>query len=772
MMIALLALFVVSAQLMDFKSVSIQRYKAEHEIFQSLSKKTNSLSQLGVKPVFAPSYHVAGVEVVDAFIGFTDSSALDAARALGVTVNSVFDDFATAQIPVGLLDQVSSLPGVCNVEVSKLLELCTDSTLSVTHAGQVIHGIEFGLPKGYDGTGVIVGMIDEGFDYHHLAFKSSDDYNRTRIVRVYDMEDSTAHPVVIGTNTLPGSVFMGEQIDGLITDANIPYGVASRATATHGTHTTSIAAGMHVNGYGGMAPNADIVMCVSRNMDQLISEVEVANCISYIYAYADSVNKPCVINLSVSTINGSHDGKDYLSKAIGRKTGPGRIIVVAAGNNGGRNSYSSGPTTYDKPFSMLLGCDNTGIDDDVDKSYYYNKTVTEVWVRGAGYRPVYAFHILDKVTKRIVWESEKKYSASQDPKVDWTEFSDYFEPDTTVSEDGYMFGFISQSQSGNYSVNCNVFNLKNKSYSVDANGKITSRYQIGVSFYPPKLIYPRQPDSCYINAWTCIGVSVSPPSVIYFDDINENGDTIVRGVQNYYARPSDGSSIGTYAVHDSVISVGAFIARNRFYSVARQEDMVFPATIGASCSFSSYQAEGMGPTGKALPTVCAPGYNVVAAGSRFYFQGSRLTYTSMITDDGSVWGVMQGTSMAAPTVAGIIAQWLQLKPDLTPGEIKDIIAHTAIKDGFTQSPRFGPNGKIDAMAGIQYILANMPVDVTLGDLNGDGLIDIVDLTMLISVVLGNDINALIPAACDLDQNGYLDIVDVTMLISMILGQDT
>ncbi len=141
----------------------------------------------------------------------------------------------------------------------------------------------------------------------------------------------------------------------------------------------------------------------------------------------------------------------------------------------------------------------------------------------------------------------------------------------------------------------------------------------------------------------------------------------------------------------------------------------------------------------------------------------------MKTSDGSIWGVLNGTSMATPTVAGIIAQWLQLKPDLTPGEIKEIIAQTAIKDGFTPSVRFGPNGKIDAMAGIRYILAQMPSDITLGDLNGDGLFDVIDLTMLISTVLGCDVPGVITEACDLDQNGLIDIVDITIMISIILN---
>lgn len=72
---------------------------------------------------------------------------------------------------------------------------------------------------------------------------------------------------------------------------------------------------------------------------------------------------------------------------------------------------------------------------------------------------------------------------------------------------------------------------------------------------------------------------------------------------------------------------------------------------------------------------------------------------------------MQGTSMATPTAAGIVAQWLQAANEagktLTVNQVKDIMRRTANNDYYTIA---GPNashfgqGKIDARAGIQYII--------------------------------------------------------------------
>ncbi len=57
-----------------------------------------------------------------------------------------------------------------------------------------------------------------------------------------------------------------------------------------------------------------------------------------------------------------------------------------------------------------------------------------------------------------------------------------------------------------------------------------------------------------------------------------------------------------------------------------------------------------------------------------------------------------------------------------------------------------------------------------GDVNGDGIIDITDVTTLISKALENDVTPFISIAADLNNDGLFDITDVTMLISLVLSQ--
>lgn len=76
--------------------------------------------------------------------------------------------------------------------------------------------------------------------------------------------------------------------------------------------------------------------------------------------------------------------------------------------------------------------------------------------------------------------------------------------------------------------------------------------------------------------------------------------------------------------------------------------------------------------------------------------------------------------MATPVAAGIVAQWLQAANSvgkaLTGNEVKTIMAQTAIKDAYSttgpNASHFGANGKIDALAGIHYILENYGGGVT------------------------------------------------------------
>ncbi len=61
--------------------------------------------------------------------------------------------------------------------------------------------------------------------------------------------------------------------------------------------------------------------------------------------------------------------------------------------------------------------------------------------------------------------------------------------------------------------------------------------------------------------------------------------------------------------------------------------------------------------------------------------------------------------MACPVVAGVLATWLEPLPDLSPEEVKEAFANTAIKDAYVKdATKWGDNGKLSADEGLRYLM--------------------------------------------------------------------
>jgi hypothetical protein len=83
----------------------------------------------------------------------------------------------------------------------------------------------------------------------------------------------------------------------------------------------------------------------------------IADACDYIFKVADSLGRPAVINLSLGSYLGSHDGNDpaseYIEKLVTDKKG--RIIVSAAGNSGAWGKYHvHGDIDADTSFVWML----------------------------------------------------------------------------------------------------------------------------------------------------------------------------------------------------------------------------------------------------------------------------------------------------------------------------------------------------------------------------------------------------------------------------------
>ena len=274
------------------------------------------------KRALATPMKVNGVEYVECFISL-DGASTTQLEANGAKVTGKFNGFVTASIPVNKLEAVSQLKGVKQVGVSRNVRLLTDVAKGIVNADKAWDGTNYGLPQGYTGQGVVVGLIDDGIQFNHRAFL--DDNGNTRVKAVYMPNASSANG---GTKaTIDGVQLMGYQYT---TPSQIANLTCDDTGESHGTHTSGIAAGSHVGNYSGMAPEADLILagCGSSLTDNAIMSSA-----KYIGWYAQQLGKPCVISISLGSDIGPHDGTSIISRAYSEVANTyGAVILLAAGN--------------------------------------------------------------------------------------------------------------------------------------------------------------------------------------------------------------------------------------------------------------------------------------------------------------------------------------------------------------------------------------------------------------------------------------------------------
>jgi len=612
----------------------------------------------------ARSEEVNGVAMVPAFIHINPSQA-DVLSAQGVVVQESFKDFVTALIPVDRIEAVAELAGVREINVATVVECATDMSRVYSNVDDVLthsaDAVSAGLPTPFTGKGVVVGIIDSGIDFNHVMFQ--DTMGASRIKMLYIAKSSSS-----------------------LTDytSSIADLTADKTSSSHGTHTSSTAAGSNltVNGvtYGGMAPEADIAMVALSNYSYTTN---IANAIKYIYDFADKQGEPCVISMSLGSNMGPHDGTGELPSVFEQYAGnnPNHILCVSSGNFAGKGEWgvmhNEGTAAPGAPFSTVI----CGYASAQSNTYYNNYYAYYTWfyARQANVPLSCRLHIVDMEADTMVWSSAKITGSVNSVSGISTYFS--ASPKVTFAQDTYSGKWYIQLYYGSY------ISMK-EPYT-------RSRYALAMTVYSDSV-------EITVDAWDYM-----------YNTFPAYGAT--AGGYKFTAA-EEGSTISDWSASDAVLSVGAYAAKNVVTDYLGETHTMNKFTLGDICNFSSYQKKGCGPTGAMKPDICAPGANVIAAINHYESSGyMKNAYTSSgyyLTnkDDARSMGSMGGTSMAAPCAAGVIALWLEaaksVGDSLTTSDIRDIMAHTAIVDSYTLQPNFGPYGKIDALAGVKYILGD------------------------------------------------------------------
>lgn len=581
---------------------------------------------------------LVGGKMYHMYIHLDDASVINRIEALGINTGASVGNIVTARVPAEKLAALRKIEGISYIELGSAVMPMMSEARAATGADAMMNGA--GLPSGYKGNGVIVGIIDKGFDYTHPNFYDKDK-SRLRICRVW--EQATENPGIDGASA-PEKYSYGTEFD---TQDEILAAATDIQGNSHGTHVTGIAAGADMSGdnpYYGIAGEADIVLVSHKGDD--FNTVNISDAIDYIYSYARSVGKPCVINMSLGSQMGPHDGTSTFDQIADGLQGKGQLLIGSAGNFGASKLHARATGT--EPLNTALN---------------YMKAVSadteghvDVW-GDAGTTFTLKISIVNKSTGKTLSESEEY----------------------TVSADGATYSFTPASPTRGeviVATEVNPVNGKPHALITSAITSMRSAYVVGITVTPG--------NGGKVDLWAD-GTTVS------LTDAGIDGWT-------------DGDTECTIAeiggTGKRIVSVGAFVT-------SHGSGQQYPDDpIGGIASFSS---RGPSTDGRMKPEITAPGSYIAASMSSYaQVQTGTSAHTTQWNGKEYQYGYMEGTSMAAPFVTGVVAAWLQAWPEMTPEHLREVLEATASNDDFTSvSVTAGGTwgyGKINAFDGVKKVI--------------------------------------------------------------------
>ena len=505
------------------------------------------------------------------------------------------------------------------------------------------------FPVALDGTGVVVGFADTGFDPNHLNFLDPDGNPRVKKLVNYTFD-----------SPLPQILEDPEEISSWTTD---------NADETHATHVAGILSGSYAaDNMQGIAPGADIVATTSPLYDALL----LAGC-EEIIEYAAAQDKPAVINISISSDIGPHDGTTLFNRYMESITEDATVCISAA-NDGVRTGFTTGTTSAEQPsvhiyfreyphLSPLRLNGTVDIWSDSDKQFKVT-LLTQDMNTGEVQRIPVSLDPKNGINEWVLCSKKFQDNLGNVPFADMPDFMD-----------GYIH------VAGELNPENNRYNVALRCSYIDTT--TTDPYKAHALF----------------------GVEVEPTvagTTIEF--YSTSGIFFTKHKDNIAAMPTSARTVNDFCAGEGPICVGSLDSQNHFTSLTGSS-IDFPRlNIGGVSYFSSYGTLG---TGKVLPDICAPGAQLVSSLSREYckehpdYPLALATISHENDGDTNYWGPMQGTSMSSPFAAGVTALWLQANPTLNGKQIRDIALATAVSpDQDSHNPQWG-HGILDAAAGLE-----------------------------------------------------------------------
>lgn len=609
-------------------------------------------------------------QYVCAIVTLTDASYSEDFKALGYEIYDLVDDLVLTDIPLADAPYIAKLDFIKHISFggksNPLLDIARrDTNVDILHNGE-------GLNMPYTGKDVVTALFDTGLDPNHINFNGTSGNSRVKAIAT-----------VMGSQAKMTTYETKRSISSFSTENN---------NENHGTHVLGIMSGSY-NGeglnagttgnlpYKGVAPESDIIVtCGDLYNNNILKGVR------YAIDKAKEMGKPAVINLSIGSTVGPHDGSDSFSRLLD-SYGEEAIIVVAAGNDGDvpmgiRKEFTTDDNkiqTFLLPYvSTSTGISNVAETFDGQVDFYSSEN------KPFKFSVVVYNRIGSKIVGRYDLDTSTSGAAIQIGGSGCTNVELLEGLDKACSSTSRM------ALSSNVSTDNDRYSV-NISFSLNM-ASSTTTYYLGFIIEGE----PGQVITGYANAYntstTGVYASFSNRSRIGWDDGSANG------------------SISSLACGKNVITLGSYTTR-KSWPVLNGGTYTYTGngfTVNDVTGFSSY---GTLSDGRDKPDLCAPGAAIISSYNTYYLTAHPSEQEDMTasTSNGSknyYWGHMQGTSMSSPFAAGVFALWLEADPTLTVDKIRQIAVETASKDSFVETgdPVKWGAGKIDALAGIKKVL--------------------------------------------------------------------
>ena len=559
-------------------------------------------------------------------------------------------DIAIVTIPLYNVDALSMQPEVLRIEANDKGHPTLDLVPGITNLLPVYE--QTAQHPAFTGQGVVVGLMDIGFDLTHPTFFDDTSLSNYRIKAFWDQlapNTDKDHFPVGSAWTTPEEVLQRQcAIDG--------------REQNHGTHTTGIAVGSGYDSpYRGAAWESDLCLVanavtadtafIDESDYYLYTSASDALGFKYLFDYADSQHKPCVVSFSEGYTPYMDQDDRLYSLFLERLVGPGRILVSSAGNECQEMTYFNKPPGIESAGSFIR--------------VYHPAANYKILSDG---KPV--FKLMAYQEKNVVAKELRLPLDNENWQNDWL-------VDTLFVQDDTCAVSVTKWQEA-FSEGKTVYMIRLKANrSLDLLGHI----------------------AMVVEGSTC-QAEVFGTSTYSFG--NYSTDTRWNAAEKSHNVLAPGC-------FDAAITVGSTSHRVSYTNIDGEviTDTRDPET-GRLSWFSS-----VGPTmdGRTKPDVTAPGNYVISSQSSFYLEEhpDETKYDVNHFDFGGrtyVWAAQSGTSMSTPVVAGIIALWLQANPTLSPDDIRGILQRTCQHP----DPQLSyPNnlygfGEVDAYRGLLDIL--------------------------------------------------------------------